>query len=50
VHDTKTALALLEDADAQGVSDKAYASHEICSAIAAENMAAVMPSRRSRKI
>jgi transposase len=50
VHDSKTALALLEDVDAQGViADKAYDSNEIRNAIAAEDMVAVIPSRRSRR-
>ncbi|MGA8695455.1 MAG: IS5 family transposase [Xanthobacteraceae bacterium] len=51
VHDSKTALALLEDVDAQGViADKAYDSNEIRNAITAEGMATVIPSKRSRKI
>lgn len=51
VHDSKTALALLEDVDARAViADKAYDSNEIRNAIAAEDMVAVIPSKRSRKV
>ena len=49
VHDSKTALALLENVDAQGViADKAYDSNDIRNAIVAEGMAAVIPSRRGK--
>ena len=51
VHDSKTALTLLQDVDAGAViADKAYDSNEIRNAIAAEDMVAVIPSKRSRKV
>ncbi len=44
VHDSKTALALLGNVDAQGViADKAYDSNGIRNAIVAEGMASVIP-------
>ena len=51
VHDSKTALELLEGVEAGGViPDKAYDSNAIRQAIAAAGMGAVIPSNRSRKI
>ena len=51
VHDSKTALSLLEDVDERAViADKAYDSNEIRNAIAAEDMVVVIPSKRSRKV
>jgi len=51
VHDCKTAVTLIEGIDAGGViADKAYDSNDIRDAIAARDMTAVIPSRRSRKV
>ena len=51
VHDSRTALALLEGLKAGGViADKAYDNNALRQALAEAGMAAVIPSKRDRKV